>query len=162
MLPAKAHGRRRAALIVARTLTAGLAALALLAAGCGDEDDDSSSRYVPDTSAEDPYLEVTLDPDGKGGEAEQVEIAGCTDGASACAEVKTLSAADFEPVPPNVACTEIYGGADTASLQGTLDGEDVSATFTRENGCEIDRFERIAPLLQALFPDYEPGSSLMP
>ena len=160
MLPAKAHGRRRAALIVARALTAGVAALALLAAGCGDDDD--SSRYGSGKPAEGPYLEVTLDPDGKGGEPEQVAIAGCSDGASGCAELEQLSPADFEPVEPGVACTQIYGGHDVVMLEGSLDGEDVSATFTRENGCEIDRFERIAPLLQALFPDYKPGSSLMP
>ena len=30
--------------------------------------------------------------------------------------------------------------------------------FTRANGCEIDRFDRITPLLRELFPDYEPGA----
>lgn len=162
MLPAKAHGARRAALIAARALTAGVAVLALLAAGCGGDDQDSSGRYGPDTPAQDPYLEVTLDPDGKGGEGEQVEIAACEGSGSACEEVEELSPADFEPVGADVACTQIYGGPDTASVEGTLDGESVSATLTRANGCEIERFERLLPLLEALFPGYRPGGSLKP
>ena len=59
---------------------------------------------------------------------------------------------------PDTACTEIFGGPDTLSLEGTIEGEDVDVDLTRANGCEIERFDAAVPLLQALFPDYEPGA----
>ena len=68
---------------------------------------------------------------------------------------------DFAPIARH-ACTEIYGGPDEVTLEGTIGGEPVDATFTRANGCEIDRFDRITPLLEELFPDYKPGASLAP
>ena len=61
---------------------------------------------------------------------------------------------------PGPACTEIYGGPDTLSIKGTIDGEPVDATFTRANGCEIERFDRFAELLKELFPDYRPGAAI--
>ena len=68
----------------------------------------------------------------------------------------------LDPVSPDTACTEIFGGPDTASLQGTIEGEEVDVDLTRANGCEIERFDAAVPLLQALYPDYEPGGSLAP
>ena len=85
-----------------------------------------------------------------------------SDGADACQQVTALSPADLEPVPPDMACTEIYGGPDTLEVSGTLDGEEVEATFTRQNGCEIARFDPWVPILRDLFPDYRPGESLSP
>jgi hypothetical protein len=54
----------------------------------------------------------------------------------------------LEPVPPDVACTLIFGGPERATVVGVLDGADVDAAFERSNGCEIDRWDRVAPLLQ--------------
>jgi hypothetical protein len=48
------------------------------------------------------------------------------------------------------------------TITGTLDGEAVNAKLTRANGCEIDRFDKFVPVLQELYPDYEPGASLQP
>ena len=48
------------------------------------------------------------------------------------------------------------------SLEGTIEGENVDVDLTRANGCEIERFDAAVPLLQALYPDYEPGGSLAP
>ena len=53
----------------------------------------------------------------------------------------------FAPVPPDMACTEIYGGPQKARVVGTVSGRRVWATFTRENGCEIARWDRLAPWL---------------
>ena len=66
------------------------------------------------------------------------------------------------PQRPQTPCTEIYGGPDEVALEGTIGGEPVSTTLTRANGCEIDRFDRITPLLEELFPDHKPGASLAP
>ena len=53
----------------------------------------------------------------------------------------------FLPVPPNTACTEIYGGPQRARVVGTVAGRRVWATFTRVNGCEIARWDRLSPWL---------------
>jgi hypothetical protein len=53
---------------------------------------------------------------------------------------------DFEPTASDQACTEIYGGPGKATVKGTLDGAAVNATFTRSNGCEISRWEKMVSL----------------
>ena len=52
------------------------------------------------------------------------------------------------PVAGDVACTQIYGGPETAEVTGSFRGEPVDARFNRTNGCEIDRWERLLPLLE--------------
>ena len=58
-----------------------------------------------------------------------------------------VSSADFEPVPANVACAEIYGGPATARVAGTLAGQPIDATFNRINACEMARWDRVEALL---------------
>jgi hypothetical protein len=53
----------------------------------------------------------------------------------------------FAPVPKNVACTEIYGGPQVARISGLVNGKRVWATFSRTNGCNIARWNRISPWL---------------
>lgn len=53
----------------------------------------------------------------------------------------------FAPVPKNVVCTEIYGGPQKARVTGTVGGNRIWATFTRQNGCQIDRWNRLSPWL---------------
>jgi len=160
VLPGEASRKRRAAVIALRALGLILAAAAVGAAGCGDSDDASSG----DAFAEgDSSLTVALDPDGQGGEAAMTESVTCPGAAAAvCDAVASLPEDPAAPVPAQTACTEIYGGPDTLTIDGTLRGEPVDAEFTRANGCEIERFERFGGLLAALFPDYQPGASLGP
>jgi hypothetical protein len=68
------------------------------------------------------------------------------DPAAACA---ALAAADdpFAPVPDDVACTQQYGGPQTATVVGTHRGEPVDAAFSRTDGCQISRWDAVAPLL---------------
>ena len=156
MLPAKAHREPGAPVVAARALTLA-AALALLVAGCGDEDDDGDDA-APGGSTE---LTVTLDADGPGGEQPQIEQVSCeprVDG-SPCAR---LAATDLAPLDPATPCTEIYGGPDEVEVEGTIDGQQVRATLSRANGCEIERFDHLTPLLQELFPGYKPGESIAP
>jgi len=133
-------------------------ALGLGAAACGD-DDAADSEPLDETE-----LTITLDPDGPGGEAEPQEAKLVCPGANAprdaCEEVGALPASAAAPVPPQTACTEIFGGPDVVRITGTLNGDEVDTELTRANGCEIERFERFVPLLEALFPDYEPGAAL--
>ncbi len=51
------------------------------------------------------------------------------------------------PVPQGTICTEIYGGPQVARVVGVLEGRRVWARFTRENGCQIARWNRLAPWL---------------
>jgi hypothetical protein len=111
-----------------------LPCLALLVlAGCGAEEQRPSSP--PATQ-----LTVRVDPDGDGPKpAREAEV-------RSAAGVRP---ADLEPVADDVACTQIFGGPQTARVTGTLDGREVDARFARNNGCEIARWEKAAPLLEA-------------
>jgi hypothetical protein len=53
----------------------------------------------------------------------------------------------FAPVPPDVACTEIYGGTQTATVSGTFRADPVDARFSRADGCQIGRWDRHLALL---------------
>lgn len=69
---------------------------------------------------------------------------------AACAVLDAAPSLDpnpLEPVPPDVACTEIFGGPQTAVVEGTLRGAPVSIEFSRVDGCEIDRWDAVIPLL---------------
>ncbi|WP_241827271.1 SSI family serine proteinase inhibitor [Streptomyces graminilatus] len=56
----------------------------------------------------------------------------------------------FAPVPPDSVCTMMYGGPATAHVTGTWAGRPVDATFDRSNGCQMDRWDRLVPLLPDL------------
>lgn len=47
------------------------------------------------------------------------------------------------------ACTEIYGGPDTATITGTIDDEQVDFTLTRKDGCAIDDWALFDAVLPA-------------
>ena len=89
-------------------------------------------------------LVVRLDRDGPQGPgiAEELRVTcGEGDASAACRAAGRLKPRDFGPVPDNVACTDIFGGPQTARISGTLRGERVSASFSRSDGCEINRWE---------------------
>jgi len=113
----------------------------LLLAGCGDQEE---------AAARGTDVVVRLDPDGPQGPKAAKELrlsCGEGDASGACRAARRLKPRDFGPVPDNVACTDIFGGPQTARITGTLRGERVSASFSRSDGCEINRWETVAPLL---------------
>jgi len=67
--------------------------------------------------------------------------------ARACARLATGGVRLLAPLRKNIACTEIYGGPQRARLVGTVNGRRIWATFSRTNGCEISRWQRISPWL---------------
>jgi hypothetical protein len=69
------------------------------------------------------------------------------DPTAACAALDSVDGDVFEPVPEDTACTEIFGGPQRAEITGTLGGERVDATFTRANGCEIERWDALGAVL---------------
>jgi predicted secreted protein len=52
-----------------------------------------------------------------------------------------------EGAPPDQMCTEIYGGPDRATIEGTFRGASVSQQFHRSDGCGIADWELFAPIL---------------
>jgi hypothetical protein len=67
------------------------------------------------------------------------------DPAKGCAALDAHPEA-LHPVPGDMACTQIYGGDQVALIEG--DG--VHAVLNRSNGCEIARWDALAPVLELL------------
>ena len=88
-------------------------------------------------------LVVTVWPSGPGGPSTR-HVVHCprTPG---CAR---LTRADFAPVPAGVACSQVYGGPQRALVTGTLDGRRVYARFRRTDGCQTERWQRVAFLFR--------------
>jgi Tol biopolymer transport system component len=63
--------------------------------------------------------------------------------ATACSELMSVRN-PFAPVPRDTPCTEIYGGPQQATVVGVYGGKPVRTTFTRTNGCQIARWNRVA------------------
>jgi hypothetical protein len=112
-----------------------LAAVALLA-GCGEDDEPAAT---PSASVAD--LTVEVEPGGKKATVK-------CDVPDDCSEIDGLDPKVFEPTPGNVACTQQYGGPETATVKGTFKGEPVETKFSRQNGCEIARWQDAMPLLE--------------
>jgi hypothetical protein len=118
-----------------------LAALAILA-GCGSDGGGGSSE---------PRYDVTISywPTGRSGEALSATLQCDPDGGThpdpngACDALLQNEDA-LEPIPGDVACTEIYGGPQLA----TISGPGVEASFSRENGCQIARWDALKAVLE--------------
>jgi Subtilisin inhibitor-like len=94
-------------------------------------------------------LTITFWPQGEDGPSRTATLTCDPDGgthpdpAKACAALLAHPEA-LHPVPLDMACTEIYGGDQVA----TVEGAGLRAVFNRTNGCEIARWEALAPLLE--------------
>ena len=88
---------------------------------------------TPDEGADPTTYKLTCDP--AGGDHPQPQ--------QACDAIAAAGASVFEPVPSDTTCTTVFGGPEKATVTGTYEGKDVDATFSRENGCEIDRWEKL-------------------
>jgi Subtilisin inhibitor-like len=67
--------------------------------------------------------------------------------ARACGRLAASGPKLFAAIPPSTVCTQIYGGPQQARVVGTIGGKRVWATFSRTNGCEISRWDRVSPWL---------------
>ncbi|HVD65983.1 MAG TPA: SSI family serine proteinase inhibitor [Gaiellaceae bacterium] len=119
----------------------------LLAAGCGSGTGGGDAVEPPAQPRYD--LEITYWPDGRDGESRTATLTCEPDGgthpdpAKACVALLEHPEA-LHPVPLDMACTEIYGGDQVA----TVTGAGLKAKFSRANGCEIARWDALAPLLE--------------
>ncbi len=121
--------------------------LGLALASCGDDEREAASPAGEPVTR----LVVSVDPDGRGPEpAKKTRVScGTPRESTVCAEASALEPSDVDPVDPATACTELFGGPETARLRGRVRGRAVDARFARNNGCEIARWDKVAPLLEA-------------
>jgi subtilisin inhibitor-like len=66
---------------------------------------------------------------------------------AACQALEANGAAALPPVPKDKACTQIYGGPETATISGTWNGQTIMSIFARNDGCQISRWKLMAGLL---------------
>jgi hypothetical protein len=99
-------------------------------------------------------LVVRVDPgDGTAPESWTLTCVGSAagthpDAEAACAHLKGM-ADPFAPIPDDVACTEQYGGPQSAHIAGLWGGESVDLEVTRVDGCRISQWDSLGPLLPA-------------
>lgn len=99
-------------------------------------------KPTPESQPTELFLECTADGVG--------ETTTVPNAAAACEAVKRLGAAFFNAQPdPNQMCTQQYGGPQTATVKGTVDGHRVYATFSATDGCEIARWNALETILGA-------------
>ena len=119
-------------------------------------DDDPTSSPAPseEPTATPVAAELTVVVDATGEGATTTYTLTCEpvggdhpDAEAACAAIAAGGGtAAFAPTPMDVACTEQWGGPQVATVTGTVGGQAVNAQFSRTNGCEISRWETLAPL----------------
>ena len=97
-------------------------------------------------------LAIGLDPgDGSAPFSWTLVCAGTAEGShpdpeAACTHLRGLEE-PFAPLPADVACTEQYGGPETAHVTGVWGGEPVDLGLARNNGCTISQWASLGPLL---------------
>ena len=119
----------------------------LVAQGCGGGADGGGTAGEPGTGT----LQITYIPEP--GRTPRMATLSCpatgTEERAACEQIESLSGA-FDPLPADVVCTQVYGGPEQILIRGTWAGESVETTLTRTDGCEIDRYASLAPVLLPL------------
>lgn len=137
-------GVRRPGLVI------GMVIVAVALSACGSAE--TASTTTAGDAAAGTDLVVTVSEDGRTS-SERWTLQCDPDAGShpqadtACSFLDTAPPDVFDPVSDDLACTEIYGGDQTAQVVGRWAGDPVDATFSRINGCEIDRWDTALPLL---------------
>ena len=134
-----------------RCLAATLAVLAvgatgLVIQGCGDG---AGGGAAGDPGTGNLQITYIPEPGVTPRKADLVCPASTADDTAACEQIESLTPA-FDPVPADQVCSQQYGGPEQIVLSGTWAGKPVDTTLTRTNGCEIDRYEALAPVLLPL------------
>lgn len=125
-----------------------LAVLVVAVAACGGDEEGPGPPEEPSTGAT--RLEVKVWPEGRPGKARSATVV-CDNpetGGEDCAAGEQVDPEALVPTPPDVACTQIFGGPQEATIEGTLRGEELDVELSRRNGCEISRWEAAEALLE--------------
>lgn len=101
-------------------------------------------------------LNITVWPNGEGNGGKRAWTLRCAPvggtlphRANACRQLARLRA-PFAPTPKNRACTQIYGGPQEALVTGRFRGRAVHTRFSRQDGCEVGRWNRVRFLLPGI------------
>jgi hypothetical protein len=132
------------------------AAVTLVLAGCASgPESDGGTPFPPDVASSGVaqfFLQVVADRgDGTEPETWTLVCDGRDDDAhpdpdAACAHLEELDD-PFAPLPADVACTEQFGGPQTARVTGRWDGEPVDVELSRSDGCRIAQWDGLGHLL---------------
>jgi hypothetical protein len=94
-------------------------------------------------------LHITVWPEGSAQPANKVYTLKCAPvggtlpkRAAACTKLMH-TVRPFAPTPAGMACTMIYGGPQEALVTGRFRGKLVRAHFSRKDGCELGRWNRV-------------------
>jgi hypothetical protein len=133
-----------------------LAALPILAAGCGGTSNETVTPQAPASqTGASVNTELTIVYNDGAGKTETWTLSCDPPGGThphpdaACAALAAKGRTALPPVAKGMMCTQIYGGAQTAKITGTWRGESVDASLSRQNGCEISRWKALEGLLPA-------------
>ena len=132
-----------------RTAAALIACMTLVA--CGSDDNGEDGRTAA-PGLEGASLIVKVQPKGPKGPTRRtrIECERLGEGSERCRSLGDLTARRLGPVPPDIACAEIYGGPARARVTGELRGERIDARFDRTDACEIKRWNDNSALLGPL------------
>jgi hypothetical protein len=136
-----------------------LTVISALAACGGDGTDVVAGPASSPTAQTSPQTSLTISVDNDDGTAAQEWTLTCDPPGGthpqpelACAALNDLDPGIFAPVGPDQACTQIYGGPKTATVRGTWNGTQLDASFARNDGCEIARWDAVVEILSAGTP----------
>ncbi len=116
-----------------------LAATVLLA-GCGGDDERAAGTPTPTAV---PASGVAITASTREAPGPGSYTARCAD--AAC--VRRWRAWASKAADDARACTELYGGPESARVRGTIAGEPLDVTVTRSDGCGIADYQRLFGLL---------------
>jgi hypothetical protein len=156
---------------VSRHLVLVTVAFTVLAA-CDDGDGDEATD-APGGSTVTTELEIHYEHAGAG--VDQTYTIICTDSSSelsgddvdvdadaACEALREPAVVErlTQGPPQDQVCTEIYGGDDTAEIEGTIGDRSVDTVADRTNGCAIDTWdELLAPILPPAIGVVDPATT---
>jgi hypothetical protein len=130
----------------------GVLLVALLTACGSDPAPDPDGDAAAGNSHADNDLVIEADAgDGSTPQSWTLTCAGAAEGthpdpAAACAQLEGMDY-PFAPLPEDVACTEQFGGPQTAHVVGVWGGELVDVELSRVDGCRISQWDSLGALL---------------
>ena len=129
-----------------------IVAVPVLLAACGSADNETVTPAAPASSAA-PSTQLSIVVDEGDGKIDNWTLscdpAGGTHPhpAAACTTLAAKGKTALPPVSTGVMCTQIFGGSQTAKITGEWNGTPVNASFSRQNGCEVNRWKALEGLL---------------
>jgi Subtilisin inhibitor-like len=139
-----------------RLILAILAMVCVVVVGCGSPES-GEPPVAEEEEPQQPRIDLTIEvSEGKGTPSKTWTLRCDPNGGdhpdvdAACDVLADTTAKKaLGPIPEDQPCTMIYGGPQTARITGTWDGEQVDAELARTNGCEIDQWANLEPVVPA-------------